>query len=183
MSEAYPLCTLRLRRAAAAPPAPEALHRQRQYGQQYDYELEVGQSFRDGLHHDEDETPGSTMLRVSDILSLEWGTTQSLAGVGNDHRPALILVARRSPEAAAGLSWAAGGPPCDGGEATPEQASGGGAARRGGRRTPASPSPGGAATPASAVGGAAILRRYAVQMAQAAYVRRRPANTVSHRDC
>lgn len=75
MSEAYPLCALRLRRAAAAAPtAPETLHRQRQYGREYDYELEVCQSFGDGLHHDEGEAPGSTTLRVR----CWWGSSSGL---------------------------------------------------------------------------------------------------------
>ena len=49
------------------------------------------QSLDDGMYHEDDEEPGSVMLRIEDILAIDWATSQSLKLGDNDFTPALVL--------------------------------------------------------------------------------------------
>ncbi|PSC69926.1 1 domain-containing [Micractinium conductrix] len=58
----------------------------------FSYELLVQQDLDDGLYHEPgEEAAGELRLQISDIVALEWETTQSLQQGDNEYAPALVL--------------------------------------------------------------------------------------------
>ena len=49
------------------------------------------QDLDDGLHHDEDESPGQETYSLARLMAVDWATSQSLKLGDNDFQPALLL--------------------------------------------------------------------------------------------
>lgn len=49
------------------------------------------QDLDDGLHHEDDESPGQQTFSLARLAGVDWGTSQSLKLGDNDFQPAILL--------------------------------------------------------------------------------------------